>query len=158
MPPKTARGPKKRSIQKNKARIAKASRLTGEAEISGTFEGPGYHILRGHLMFMGPFDQSPYRNSLEAPGCGFQWKTQTPSLHTQKMFGVSKPGCLRAPPVSVFCFSWEEVEGGLGSSSRTEPTTFRLFVLHLRRVVSVGSPASAPRPSADHVGALLEHI
>ena len=41
MPPKTARGPKKRTSPKKKVRIPKTSRLTGEAEHLGTFEGPG---------------------------------------------------------------------------------------------------------------------
>ena len=41
MPPKTARGPKKRTSQE---RIPKTSRLTGEADISGTFKGPGFSV------------------------------------------------------------------------------------------------------------------
>ena len=33
----------------------------------------------------------------DAPGFGFQWKTQALHWTPQKGFGVSKPGCLRAP-------------------------------------------------------------
>ena len=41
MPPKTARGPKKEDTPRKQVRTPKTSRLTGEAEISGTLEGPG---------------------------------------------------------------------------------------------------------------------
>ena len=45
MPPKTARGTKKRTSQEKRLRFPKACRLTREAEISGTLQGPGQNEI-----------------------------------------------------------------------------------------------------------------